>query len=181
MSAPTLFRLALGPAMDRLPPAVRAVHDRAGRSVLTGRASVAVKPGWLPWLICAALGLPAAGTEVPVRIVFESQPDEDRWDRRFGSRRYVSRYTAGPQPGRVVERMGIVTGHFALTAHPDRLCLTLVRCVVLGVPVPSWLSPRCQAEETEADGAFVFDVPIDMPWLGRIIRYRGVMVPEASG
>lgn len=175
MVGPTLFRRMLGPAMDTLPPAVRAVHDTLGRIEMVGTAEVEAKPGLIPWLICAVLGLPAAGSGVPVRIIFEMGQDGDYWERHIGARRYASRLLAGPRQGVVIERMGAFTSHFALNATPDRLSLTLERCAFLGFPLPAWLAPRCPAEEGERDGAFLFDVPIDVPFLGRIVRYRGIL------
>ncbi|WP_170941324.1 DUF4166 domain-containing protein [Elstera cyanobacteriorum] len=177
MVGPTLFRRMLGQAMDQLPAAVRAVHDTQGRIEVTGTAEVDAKPGLLPWLICAALGLPAAGSGVPVRIVFEMGPEGDYWERHIGTRRYASHFVAGPRAGVVIERMGAFASHFVLTATADRLYLTLDRCAFLGLPLPSWLAPRCSAEEAEIDGALLFDVPIDLPLLGRIIRYRGIVRP----
>ena len=51
---------------------------------------------------------------------------------------------------------------------------------VLGLPLPLALAPRSPAREWEEDGKFHFDVPIDVPLLGRVIHYRGWLVPGPS-
>jgi hypothetical protein len=39
--------------------------------------------------------------------------------------------------------------------------------------MPRILQPRCAASESESDGAFTFDIPISLPWLGPVLRYSG--------
>ncbi|MFV3131597.1 DUF4166 domain-containing protein [Niveispirillum sp. KHB5.9] len=170
-----LFRRLLGPAIDQLPDAVRRTHDRTGRLELSGLAQIDTRPGPIPWLLCALLGLPAPGRDVPVTIIFEATADGERWERRFAGRRYASILTEGKgrDAGLLVERMGLVTNLFQVTATPDALHLTLVGCRSLGVPMPRWLAPRCPAVERQEEDAFSFDIPIDLPWLGRLIHYRG--------
>lgn len=171
----SLFRHLLGPALDGLPDALRRAHDGQGRLELSGLAQIEVRPGPLPWLICALLGLPAPGRGVPVTIIFDRAPDHEHWQRRFAGRRYSSHMTAGNgrDAGLLVERMGLITNVFKVAVTGESLHLTMVRCRWLGLPLPGWLAPRCAAVEREQDGAFTFDIPIDLPWLGRLIHYRG--------
>lgn len=170
-----LFRRLLGPAIDLLPDAVRHAHDRTDRLELSGLAQIDTRPGPLPWLLCALLGLPAPGRDVPVTIIFEVTGNGERWRRCFAGRRYASTLTEGKgrDAGLLVEHMGLLTNIFQVAATPDALHLTLLRCRFLGVPMPAWLAPCCPATERQQDGAFSFDIPIDLPWLGRLIHYRG--------
>ncbi|SNS67656.1 MULTISPECIES: DUF4166 domain-containing protein [unclassified Azospirillum] len=170
-----VFRRLLGPAMDRLPDAVRHVHDGEGRLELSGLAQVDVMPGLLPRLICALMGLPKAGRNVPVTVIFDRTPTAEHWHRRFGKRHYASRLTAGTgaDTGLLIEQMGMITNIFRIEATADALYLTVVGCCFLGMSMPAWLAPRCRVAEGQKDGDFTFDIPIDLPWLGRLIHYRG--------
>ena len=65
---------------------------------------------------------------------------------------------------------------FRLTVDDDqRLILQLVASAILGVPQPRWLAPRCFAFETGSGGKFTFDITVDLPIFGRLIRYWGIM------
>ncbi|MBP7335207.1 DUF4166 domain-containing protein [Niveispirillum sp.] len=178
-----LFRYLLGPAIDLLPDAVRHVHDGHGCLELSGLAQIDMMPGLLPRLICTLMGLPEPGREVPVTVIFDRTPMWEHWRRRFGNRRYASSLMpgSGRDTGLLVERMGIITNIFRIDATPDALHLTLVRCRFLGLPMPEWLAPRCAAVERAADQDFTFDIPIDLPWLGRLIHYRGRMRKHETG
>ncbi|MQP64995.1 DUF4166 domain-containing protein [Niveispirillum sp. SYP-B3756] len=173
-----LFRRLLGPAMDLLPDAVRRVHDGSGRLELSGLAQVDVMPGLLPGLICTLTGLPRSGRNVPVTVIFDRTPTAEQWQRRFGNRHYASRLTAGTgaEKGLLIEQMGMITNLFQLEVTAEALHLTLVGCRFLGIPMPGWLAPRCAATERQEDAGFAFDIPITLPWLGRIIHYRGRLV-----
>lgn len=48
------------------------------------------------------------------------------------------------------------------------------------IPLPLMLAPKSRAREWEADGRFWFDVPIALPLLGRIVHYRGWLIPNAE-
>lgn len=174
-----LFRRLLGPAMDLLPDAIRHVHDGHGRLELSGLAQIDMMPGLLPWLICALMGLPKPGRDVPVTVIFDCNPASEYWQRRFGDRRYASSFTAGTgaETGLLIERMGMITNVFRIEAIPDALRLTVVRCRFLGVPMPGWLAPRCSVTERTEDEDFAFDIPVDLPWMGRLIHYRGRIKP----
>ncbi|MDG5496037.1 DUF4166 domain-containing protein [Niveispirillum sp. BGYR6] len=131
--------------------------------------------GLLPRLICTLMGLPKPGRDVPVTVVFDRTPLAEHWQRRFGDRRYASSLRAGTgvETGLLIEHMGMITNVFRIEATIDTLYLTVVRCRFLDVPMPGWLAPRCAIAERQEDGEFTFDVPIELPWLGRLIHYRG--------
>lgn len=170
-----VFRRLLGPTMDLLPDAVRQVHDGQGRLELSGLAQIEMMPGLLPRLICALMGLPKPGRNVPVTVIFERTPRTEYWQRRFGDRHYASRLTTGTgaDTGLLIEQMGMITNVFRIEATADALYLTVVSCRFLGMPMPAWLAPHCKVAEGQNDGDFTFDIPIDLPWLGRLIHYRG--------
>jgi hypothetical protein len=177
---PSAVHRVLGGAFDGLPAAVRVVHDHPGRLTASGRADAALGPGVLPRLITALVGMPRDGSDQPVTVTFETDTTGvDHWRRDFAGRRYRSRLFAGSGRwrGLLVERQGILTTGFALEAAPDALHYRVVRFGVLGLALPQWLTPRCHAVETGAGDRFSFDITIDLPGIGRLIRYCGTLVP----
>jgi Domain of unknown function (DUF4166) len=115
---------------------------------------------------------------MPVSIAFATDTSgHDSWRRDFDGRRYSSTMEAGSgrHAGLLVERQQLFTWVFRLTADDDRLVLELVSSAVLGIQQPRWLAPRCFAFETGADGKFTFDITVDLPIFGRLIRYWGAM------
>jgi len=176
MAETSLLPRLLGEDYDKLPGALRAVHDSGGTLLLAGRADIDQRPGFLAWMICALMGLPEQGRDVVVTVEFVRQGLSEVWKRRFGNRRYSSTMIPGAAKGELAECFGPFTLVFALKAEVDRLTLDLRACSFLGIPLPNFLRPRCQAEEREENARFVFDIPLDMPFLGRILRYRGWLV-----
>jgi hypothetical protein len=114
-----------------------------------------------------------------VTIAFSTDVDgRDSWLRDFDGRRYSSTMEPGTghRVGLLVERQQLFTWIFRLSVDRDRrLILDVVAAALLGIPIPSTLAPRCHAFETGADGKFTFDITVDMPIFGRLIRYWGVM------
>ena len=169
---------ALGDAFLRLPAPVQNAHDNGGTFRLSGHADVEVKPGWLPRLICWAVGLPRHGAHQPVSVdFFTDENGVDRWVRNFAGRMYKStlRPGTGAHEGKLIENLGIFTTIFGVAADTGRLTFDIERVTALGLPLPGILSVRCHAFETGDGGAFVFDIAIDMGLTGRLIRYRGTM------
>ncbi len=169
---------ALGDTFFMLPAEVQNAHDNGGRLRLSGRAQVRVKPGWLPKMICWAVGLPRAGADQPVSVDFSTDENgADRWVRNFDGRVYQSTMVAGSgaRRGKLIERLGIFTTVFTLSASESRLIFDIERMTALGLPLPGFLSVRCHAFETSESHAFVFDITIEMGFIGELIHYRGTL------
>ncbi len=172
----TVFSGLIGADFASLPPAVQAVHGGLGPLTMTGRADIELAPGLIAHWATALVGLPAAGRDVPVTITFDRRADAEIWDRRFAARRYRSRVTAGQRL--LVERLGPFDNLFRLRATPAGLRWHLVGFRLLGIGLPDFLRPRCDAcEYADGEGRFVFDIAMDLPGVGRIIRYCGWLVP----
>lgn len=168
-----LFRRLLGDAIDGLPPVLRRAHDSNDCQTWTGQAQVVASRNPICRALCWMMGLPKAGLDIPVTVVFERDGQAEVWRRDFAGRTYHSRLVA--RDGLIVERMGPATNRFRVCAKGGRLHLDLVDFRFLGLPFPSWLSPQCPAAESEVDGRYRFDVPILLPFLGFAIRYNGLM------
>lgn len=172
-----LYRRILGEAYDRLPAAVRALHDAPG--AVEGMATVERGANPLGGLVADILGFPKAG-RTPVRVAFEWTPDgAEVWRRTFRTRSFESRQRAGRGrwEGLIMESFGPVTVGLAVLASEDRLELVVRRWSVLGVVLPRRWGPTGPAFETVEDGDFAFAVTMRHPWLGVLVTYRGRLAP----
>jgi hypothetical protein len=173
----------LGDAFDLLPAELRTAHG-GETLLLTGCANADVGRGWVPALIRGLFGFPRSGRDMPVTIAFATDAaGRDSWRRDFDGRKYSSTMQAGSgrHAGLLVERQQLFTWVFRLTTDDDRLILELVSSAILGIPQPRWLVPRCFAFETGVGGKFTFDITVDLPIFGRLIRYWGAMDLPAVG
>jgi hypothetical protein len=177
-SAPLQARI-LGAAWEKVPPAIRNLHDVKSRLTAEGRARVDRGRNILARLIGAVFNFPREGDDIPVRIDFVETSGAEIWTRDFAGKRFSSRQFEGR--GRsahlLCERFGPVTFGMAIAAEDDRLRLVLRRWSFLGVPLPMWLCPVSDAYETVDQGRFRFYVEISAPWIGLIVRYCGWLVP----
>jgi hypothetical protein len=167
----------LGGDFARLPQEVRSVHS--GSPVhITGRADVERGAGPINRMICAILSFPRHGRDQPVTIKFTTDANGvDHWERDFAGRPYASFLSAGSgqYAGHLVERLGPFTIVFSLAEENNRLAFRMVGLYALGTPVPAWLRPSCVAFEDGHEEKFTFDIAIDLPLFGRLIRYRGAL------
>lgn len=166
----------LGGDFARLPVDVQTVHSGAAICI-AGRADVQRGAGLVKHLICASLGFPRHGPDQRVTIKFSTDAKgADRWERDFDGRRYASFLSAGSGAcaGRLVERLGLFTIVFGLTVDDGQLVFRMAGLSVFGIAVPLKLLPDCVACEDGRDGEFTFDIAVSLPFLGRLIRYRGV-------
>ena len=177
MSASAVAQV-LGDAFASLPVEVRTAHG-GETLLLTGKANADVGRGWVQALIRALFGFPRPGQGMPVSIAFSTDAaGRDSWRRDFDGRRYSSRMEPGTgrRAGLLVERQQLFTWVFRLSVDAERrLILDVVAAEFLRIPIPWVLAPRCHAFETGADGRFTFDITVDLPVFGRLIRYWGVM------
>jgi len=172
-----LYARALGPAWERLPAPIRAMHTVRGETTVRGVAEVERGRGLVSRLIGAVMGLPAAGSDVPVEVTFTPREDGgETWKRTFAGKAFASGQVMGR--GRferlVVERFGPVAIGLAAVVEGERLRLHIRRTTLFGVPLPGFLSPRLETFETvDRQGRFVFDDRVTMPIAGLIVHYRG--------
>jgi hypothetical protein len=173
-----LYRRILADAWERLPPAVRAMHDRVAEA--RGEARVERGRHPLAWLAARALSFPPAGACTPLHVRFERRGHEEKWTRSFGSHGFASRQYegAGKWQCLLVERFGVLQFAMALVVDGDRLQLVMRHWSAFGVGLPKWLAPRSVAFETEENGAFRFFVEISHPFCGLIVRYDGRLTPS---
>lgn len=174
-----LYRRLLGPAWDRLPEPIRVLHDLEGEMTVRGEASVERGRNPLAWLIAAVIGFPAAAEHTPVEVRFTGKDSVETWRRTFGTKSFSSTQEMGRAGADrlIIERFGPVAVAMAVVVSETRLDLVIRRWTLFGLPMPLWLAPGGEAFETVEDGRFRFDVDIRAPLAGRVVRYRGWLVP----
>jgi uncharacterized protein DUF4166 len=187
-----LYAQILGEAWHTLPPQIRDMHDVHGTVTAEGRASIERGRSLLARLLCAVVGFPKTGSDIPVRVRFDASPKgnmfkgempiSETWSRKFGGDVFSSRQFAGS--GRsahlLCERFGGLTFAMALVVAGGHLSLVLRGWSLFGLALPLWLGPRSQACESAEDGRFNFHVRISHPLTGLIVRYQGWLVGERS-
>jgi hypothetical protein len=171
---------ALGPAFTTMPEAIQHGHLVDGILKLEGRASVEGAASIVGRALAWLLGLPRQAADVPVAVEMRLDNQGETWTRTIGGRTFRSRLA--PFAGRrITERFGVFTFDLLLTASQAGLDLAIVAGRLGPMPLPRLLLPRSVAtERVDAAGRFCFDVPVALPGLGRLVRYRGFLVP-ASG
>ena len=74
---------------------------------------------------------------------------------------------------------GPLSFDIGLTVEDGRLAYPVVAGRCLGIPLPRLLLPISRtAEGVDTEGRATFDVEIALPAVGRIVRYRGWLVPD---
>jgi len=174
--APGPFEMALGPAFETLPAAVKASHRAGPVAHFKGTAKVDGATG-LARLPAAVFGLPHASEVSPVYVEKRTiAPGREIWKRAIGKSRFQSEITY-KAPGQVSERFGPFTFTLALTTGPEGHIMRITGWRLGPLPLPAFLAPRSLATESQTNtGRFAFDVPISAPLLGRLTRYRGELV-----
>lgn len=168
---PPLYARAMGgPAFDRLPAAVRALHQVLRDDGAHGAATVTRGRNPIARLIGRMVGFPPAG-EHELHVHFEEEDGVETWTRRFSGKGFHSRLSL--RRGLLVERVGLLTFGFELPADENGLDMILRRWWLGPIRMPLFLGPRCTAREREEDGRFRFDVSIGLPLIGLVADYRG--------
>jgi hypothetical protein len=184
MTAPAraLYPRLLGPAWDRLDPAVRRAHLLDGTLAVRGRFRIWCAPGRLARVLCRLVRLPPAGADIETRLVVTGDGDRERWERSFGGHRLVSEERAASN-GQLIEWMPPVELRFRLEAEAGALRFrqagAALRLGRLRLPLPAAVAPRVDAREAPAGdgGAVRVTVAVRAPLVGRLFEYEGVVEP----
>ena len=176
----SIFARALGDAaFARLPAAVQRLH-RGGS--FQGEATIEAPATALARLAARLARFPPPGEAMPLRLDIHRDARGEAWTRHFGRHRMATRLHRAPEGQDIVERLGPFAVRMAPTGSAAGLDLAIRGWRSLGIPLPRCTAPGGHAwEGSDAAGRFTFDIAIDLPFgLGRVIRYRGWLVPVSA-
>jgi len=168
-------------AITGLPAPIRALHDNVSRACWSGRADITGASNPLAFIAARIIGMPRAAREVDVTVAFEVRDGVERWRRSFARRPFVSLQYAGEglDTGTVIERFGALSFALRNTLDDKGLSQEIAAAYVLGIRLPRPLWPRIRARERlDGQGRFTFDVAIAVPLLGRLVAYKGWLIPD---
>ena len=172
----SLYPRIVGPAWANLSEPVQRLH--AGALQATGKFTVRHGERGPARLLIKLLRLPAAGVDIPVKLLVTTQSSGERWERTFGGGTpFVTEQRAG-ESGLMIERIGraeiryrleIAGGALFYRQTGTKLCLGPLR-----LPLPRWLAPRIAARESAIDEKSThISVEVTLPVIGRLISYKG--------
>ncbi|AQR63521.1 hypothetical protein BZG35_12515 [Brevundimonas sp. LM2] len=177
-----LFARAIGADFDRLPQAIRDLHETPGDSLWRGEADVVGAEGPVARLIARLFGFPGTRQRCPVTVAVSADGDRSLWRRTMGDALFSSMLEKPRPGGRVTERFGLLAFDLILTPSPTGLRYDVGGWRIGPIRLPPALAPRTTtSEQVDAEGRFVFDVDLGLPWGDRLVHYRGWLTRDATG
>ena len=180
-----LFETALGARFTELPDGVRRLHAILDRDTFAGTASVERGTHPLARLIGWMMGFPTATSNNSVRVEMIRTGDTEAWTRTFSTNSFRSHLSIEGTAGSGVmrERFGALYFTLPLSVDSEELHFPVARGYLGGfIPLPKAVLPISEAREFIDDqGRTCFDVAVSLRWVGRIVRYKGWLVPVAAG
>lgn len=172
---------ALGAAFADLPLALQKLHSGDAQRRYEGRAVVKHGESLIARFLLWLGDFPPQGSGIRLTISITPDAQGEAWEREFDRHTTRSRLRAG-RPGQVVEKFG----PFHITMQPvattTSLSFPVVGIQCLGLSLPRRMLPQNPSyESVDASGAVIFDIGAEIPVLGKLISYRGVLRPEDLG
>ena len=172
--SPSPFRRWIGDAVDRLPTAIRAMHDDPFERSASGTVTVTRGTHPIAVLLCKLLGFPETARERPLVVEFEPHDEEEIWRRRFETSTFQTRLKPWPgRAGHMRECVGPLAYGFELETRPEGLTMHFRRCWFCGIPFPAALGPRVEARQWQEGDDYCFLVDVAGLGIGRVVAYRG--------
>ena len=157
-------------AFVELPDLVQRAHR--GTIRLSGTASVERGRG-LGGLVAAIMGLPKSNPKADLVVTAWHFPDQMVWSRSFDGRVFESTFTRDEDF--LVERMGPLSLYLQPMCEGGRLVYRLIATQIGPFTLPRFFAPSMTAWESEKDGKYAFEVSVNLPFLGRLVRYSGAL------
>ncbi len=173
---PSLFQRALA-GFAEMPAAVREAHAPDPARELLGEVDIDGAENPFAQAIAWLAGFPSAGRGLKASVTIEREGAGEVWVRRFGSATFAS-HLSEVGPGKLAERFGAITFDLAASANAQGFKLAIVRARLGELPLPRFLTPQTDAGgDVDENGRYRFDVAISLPFIGRLVRYRGWLTP----
>lgn len=170
----SVFREILGADLGSVSGALGAFSDAPSKA--SGHLDVKHHPGRMARFFIWILKLPKEGTDQPVSIEIERKPKLERWRRRIGDSRFVTRHRA---MGKYLEeKAGLFRFVHKVSAADGGMNYHQVRVYFLGIRLPHVFSPIINATAKGDDKGWLLDLTVSCPRCGPICQYKGWIEPE---
>jgi hypothetical protein len=174
-----------GPAFFQLHPLLQTLHRHGGRlygdiAVDTGRGLA----GLIGRRLARRLGIPSDRARCGFEVQVVHEADALLWRRRFDDGgTMVSRFVGlGHFPaGCWIEQTGPLQLSLGVDIVDGGWHWRLRAARWHGLRVPLALLPGSQAGKRIVDGRYAFEVEFQLPLLGRVLRYGGLLDARAAG
>jgi hypothetical protein len=180
MSGLSLYQRILGDSFGQLCPAVRKLHAITTDFCAAGHCTIERGNGWLVNLLAWMAGMPQAGRNVALAFSISVQHGREVWTRDFAGHRFHSVLWTD-NGTTLLEHLGPVRLEFRLDVQGGGLRMLLQRGLLFGVlRLPFFCLPKVTTIESCELGYYRFEVQVDWPLLGPVIRYCGVLDVEGA-
>jgi hypothetical protein len=177
-----LFPRLLGDAAwQALPEPVRRMHGEAPCITARGLADVEGDTNLIVSTLRRLLGLPSPGMQQALEFFIDRRNGQETWTRRFARGEMCSVLGSDANALYLLERLGPATLRFALHHDASGIDWDLLRVSVLGIPMPRACFGQVLSRSSAHDGRYAFHIDTRLPWVGRLVAYRGWLeiVPDA--
>jgi hypothetical protein len=176
---PSIYRQLLGADYQRLSPEQARFHALSGRHQFRGEAEITCGRHPLSRLVALFMGLPRRDARVTLDFDLRVENGVETWERHFGPQQMTSVLRANN--GLLVERLGAMVLHSRLYVEGDCLRMQVLRARLFGLlPLPLWMMPAVQADETGRDGQIHFTIRVVWAWLGLLVAYQGFLTVDVD-
>jgi hypothetical protein len=175
----SIFQRLLGSAWDKLPAPIQDMHIARDEICSSGLATVTRGKGLLAKMIAGFFRFPNSGSDVNVEVSIKRLGDEEVWRRTFGERSFSSTLSLGTGKADKLlsERFGLITVDLALVLEENKLRFIVRRWRLWKLPLPRAWAPSGKSYEHVSNGRFCFDIEINHPLTGGIVKYSGWLIP----
>ncbi len=134
---------------------------------------------WAARIVAKLFGFPASASDEVADVFLKRHGNKEIWIRRFGRSTFRSTLRAGPAPRRLYERFGPFDFELEMTPDETGFMLDMAAWRIGPVRLPMVLAPRTPARAfVDEHGRYSFDVAIALPFIGKLVRYQGWLVPD---
>jgi hypothetical protein len=168
-----LFPSLLGDRWHQLPSSVQRMHGDAALVSAHGAADVDGATNLLARCCRHVVRLPEPGPAQSLQLTIERHGTQEIWTRRFARghmRSVLDRVDGRPM---LSERLGPVVLRFDLRYDDGAIDWRLESVRVMGVPLPRRWFGHVLSRSAESGGRYMFLVDVQLPWVGRLVAYRG--------
>jgi Domain of unknown function (DUF4166) len=173
-----IFARILAKDFAAIPPPIQQMHDDRDEKRYVGHCDIEHDQGLLGSLIRRIARLPSAGNNVPLTVTINRHGNSEVWRRQFANQTMTSQLWCDGILLR--EHLGPATLYFQLQFLNQTVQWRLSKISVLGIALPAGLFKGVRAEESVRHGQYYFDVQAKLPWIGMLVRYRGLLSPKPN-